>query len=161
VDSTSFLKHRTAFTPCNLTRASQVPGMRAQTFHANCEKFDRFNYEVSCGFPYSTCMKRLLSHAQHLTRASQLESCKRCFVLGRKVRTVLLPPILSCLPSRTATCLHSSSFLKTVATNGLSTRNTNEIFSHRMSVSVINQTISLINTILFHLCTLTSLSVCQ
>jgi hypothetical protein len=41
------------------------------------EKSDKLNFEVSCEFHYSTCMKRLHSHPRHLTRASKLSLCKR------------------------------------------------------------------------------------
>jgi hypothetical protein len=43
-----------------------------QTFHSRYEKFDRFNFEASCGFHYSICMKRLCMHAWYLTCARQL-----------------------------------------------------------------------------------------
>jgi hypothetical protein len=63
-----------AFTRFKLVRATQVPGMRAQAFHASHEKFDRFNFEASCDVHYSTYNKNLRAHPQHLTRASQLAS---------------------------------------------------------------------------------------
>jgi hypothetical protein len=48
-----------AFTLCKLDRASQVPGIRTQTFHSNYGKFDRLNFESSCDFRYVTCMTQL------------------------------------------------------------------------------------------------------
>jgi hypothetical protein len=66
-----------AFTRFKLVRATQVPGMRAQVCHVSYEKFDRFNFEASCDFHYSTYNKNLRAHHQHLTLASQLASCKR------------------------------------------------------------------------------------
>jgi hypothetical protein len=39
-----------AFTRRKFIRASQVPGMRAQTFHASHGKFERLNSEASCDF---------------------------------------------------------------------------------------------------------------
>jgi hypothetical protein len=62
---------------CKLIRASQVPGMRAHTFHASSEEVYRLNFEASCDCHYSNCMKRLCAHPRHLTRASELASCKR------------------------------------------------------------------------------------
>jgi hypothetical protein len=41
------------------------------------EKLDRFNFEASWDFHYSTCIKRLRAHPRHLNRASQLASRKR------------------------------------------------------------------------------------
>lgn len=54
-----------AFTQYKLARTSQMPGMRAQTFHARYERFDRFNFKAICDFHYST-------------NASQLALCKCC-----------------------------------------------------------------------------------
>jgi hypothetical protein len=68
---------KSAFTRLNLARASQVPEMRAQTFRASYGKFYRFNFEVSCDFHYSTCMKRLRAHPRNLNRVNQLAPCKR------------------------------------------------------------------------------------
>jgi hypothetical protein len=62
-----------------LVRASHGPGMRAQDFHAIYEQFNVFNFESSCDFNHSTCMKRLRVYPRHLTRASQHASCKRAF----------------------------------------------------------------------------------
>jgi hypothetical protein len=59
-----------------LVLGSQVPGMRAQTFHASYGKFDRLNSEASSD---STCMKRLSAHPLHLIRASKLSSSTRGF----------------------------------------------------------------------------------
>jgi hypothetical protein len=42
------------FTQCKLTRAIQMPTMSEQTFNASYEKFDRFNFEASCDFHYTT-----------------------------------------------------------------------------------------------------------
>jgi hypothetical protein len=65
------------FTRFKFARASHVPGMRAQTFHASrvmevATRFKAKPVEFS-----TTCMKRLRSHPLHLTRASQLALCKR------------------------------------------------------------------------------------
>lgn len=65
-----------ASTPCRLARASEVPGMRAQTFHASYEQFEMFNFEANWAFHCYTCTQRLHAHPRHMTRASQL-SCKR------------------------------------------------------------------------------------
>jgi hypothetical protein len=62
-----------ACTRCKYARASQVPGMRAKTFHESYGKFGRLNFEVSCYLHYSACMK----HLRHLTRTRQIASCKR------------------------------------------------------------------------------------
>jgi hypothetical protein len=62
-----------------MVRASHVPGMRAQDFHAIYEQSNMFNFESSCDFNHSTSMKRLPVHPRHLTRASQHASCKRDF----------------------------------------------------------------------------------
>jgi hypothetical protein len=79
---------KAAFTLCKLARASQVPEMRAQSFHASYGSFDRLNLEASCDF-HSTCVKRLRSHPRHLTRARKFASCKR----GSRPR--LSPTVLS------------------------------------------------------------------
>jgi hypothetical protein len=61
-----------AFTRRKLARASQEARMRTHTFHESYGKFDR-NYEASCDFHYSPCMKRL--------RASPaLDSCEPTFI---------------------------------------------------------------------------------
>jgi hypothetical protein len=67
-----------AFIQYKLARTSQMPEMRAQTFHARYERFDRFNFEASCDFHYSTGMKLVRAHPRHLTNASQLALCKCC-----------------------------------------------------------------------------------
>jgi hypothetical protein len=61
------------FTRCKLSRASQVLGMRAQTFNLESSTGSTLKRVAS----YSTCMKRLRTHPRHLTRARQLASCKR------------------------------------------------------------------------------------
>jgi hypothetical protein len=45
--------------------------------YANCGKFYRLNSEASCDLHYSIFMKSLRAHPSHLTRANQLEPCKR------------------------------------------------------------------------------------
>jgi hypothetical protein len=55
----SFSAVKAACTRWNLARASQVAGMRAQTFHGSYGNLDRVNFEASCDFQYATCMKRL------------------------------------------------------------------------------------------------------
>jgi len=67
---------KVAFTGCKFARGSKVSGMRAWTFHARNEKFDRFNFEANCDVHYSSCMKRLRAQPRHLTRTSQLAWCK-------------------------------------------------------------------------------------
>jgi hypothetical protein len=57
---------KAAFTRYELDRASKVPGM------SDKGKLDRLDFEASCNFHYSTCMKRLRAHPRHLTRASIL-----------------------------------------------------------------------------------------
>jgi hypothetical protein len=41
------------------------PGMREQTFHASCGKFDTLNFEESCDFNYSTGRKYLMLGMQN------------------------------------------------------------------------------------------------
>jgi hypothetical protein len=67
---------KAAFTRYKLSRASQVPGMHDQTFHASYDKFDGFNFEGSCDFHHCTCLKLPRVHYQHVTCTSQLASCK-------------------------------------------------------------------------------------
>jgi hypothetical protein len=50
-----------------LVHASEVRAMLSQTFRASHEQFDRFIFEASCDFHYSTCVKRLRMHPWHLT----------------------------------------------------------------------------------------------
>jgi hypothetical protein len=62
---------------CKLARRSKVPGMRAQTFHANEKIKVVTRFEVQPVEPSRACMKRLCAHSRGLTRASKLASCKR------------------------------------------------------------------------------------
>jgi hypothetical protein len=68
---------KASFIPSKLALASQVPGIRMQTFHASYKMLHRFIFEASYDFHYSTCMKCLRSHPRYLTRARQLAPCKR------------------------------------------------------------------------------------
>jgi hypothetical protein len=62
---------------CQFPRASQFPGMRAQTFHARriMEVASRFKIQP-VGLSI-TCIKRVRAHPRHVTRTSQLASCTR------------------------------------------------------------------------------------
>jgi hypothetical protein len=68
------------FTRYKFARASKGPVMREQTFHARYGKLDMLNFETSCDFHYSPCMKHLRAHLRHLTCANELASCKRGFM---------------------------------------------------------------------------------
>jgi hypothetical protein len=61
-------------------------GMSAQKFHKGYGNFDTLNFGVSCGFHYSSCMKRLRVHPRQI-RASQLESFKRDLTATKPVWT--------------------------------------------------------------------------
>jgi hypothetical protein len=62
-----------AFTRCKLSRASQVPGMGAQTFHAS--RITRNSLQSWACRTFH--MKSLRAHPKNPTRARQLVSCKR------------------------------------------------------------------------------------
>jgi hypothetical protein len=61
-------------------------GMSAQKFHKGYGNFDTLNFGISCGFHYSSCMKRLRVHPRQI-RGSQLESCKRGLTATKRQQT--------------------------------------------------------------------------
>jgi hypothetical protein len=78
VDSEEMRQQQSRFYTIQVGSRESITGMRAQSFHASYENFDRLNFEASCDSLYSTCMERLRPHPRHLIRANQLALCKRC-----------------------------------------------------------------------------------
>jgi hypothetical protein len=70
---------RAAFIRWKFARASQVPGMRTQTFHASRIMEVTARFKVQPVVPSITCMKRLPAHLRDLTRAREFASCKHGF----------------------------------------------------------------------------------
>jgi hypothetical protein len=67
---------KAAFTPSKLARASQVSGMRAQTFQESYEKFAGLTWK-RVATSIIVVVWNVYALPRHLTRARQAASCKR------------------------------------------------------------------------------------
>jgi hypothetical protein len=81
---------KAAVTWYKLTRVSQVPGMRAQTFLSSRITKAATSFKVKPVEIFITCTKRLRAHPRHMTRASKFASCKCRFKHTVKCFTLLL-----------------------------------------------------------------------
>jgi hypothetical protein len=67
---------KAAFTRYKFARASQVPGMRAQTFLESRIMENTTSFKLRRVKVFITCTKHLRAHPRHLTCESQLAWCK-------------------------------------------------------------------------------------
>jgi hypothetical protein len=62
-------------------------GYARRLFISSCGMFERLNFEASCAFHNSTCMKPLRAHPRQFTCVCQLASCDLGFTSSSRIST--------------------------------------------------------------------------